>query len=422
MQSILVKGGRPLHGEIYVSGAKNAALPIMTAALLTDQKLELSNIPKLTDVKTMKSLLANHGAKIEVIDENDCFRLSIDCSKIDNFTAPYDIVSKMRASIWVLGPLVTRFGQARVSLPGGCAIGNRQVDFHIKMLTAMGADVEIEHGYINAKCKGRLQGVHFIFDRISVGATVNAIMAATLAQGETLLINCAQEPEIIDLCRCLVTMGAMIEGAGSSEIRIMGVNALSTASHRILPDRIEAGTYMTAAAISKGELDIIGIEYHLVENLATKLIQAGLEVTSTDDRIKVRYAGILKQVNIQTEAYPGFSTDLQAQFMSLMTLAEGTSVITENIFENRFMHTLELVRMGADITCNGHSAIVKGVNYLSGAEVMASDLRASVSLILAGLAAEGETKVGRVYHLDRGYQQLESKLSKCGANIRRITE
>lgn len=422
MQSILVEGGRPLYGKIHVSGAKNATLPIMTSALLTDQILELSNVPKLTDIHTMKNLLINHGANIEVAEENDCFKLSIDCSKIVNFTAPYDIVSKMRASIWVLGPLVARFGQARVSLPGGCAIGNRQVDFHIKMLAAMGADIEVEHGYISAKCKDRLKGVHFIFDRISVGATINAIMAATLAQGETLLINCAREPEIIDLCKCLVTMGAIIEGAGTSEIKIIGVDALASASHRIMSDRIEAGTYMIAAAISKGELEIIGIEYHLVENLAIKLIQAGLEVTSMDDKIRVKYVGVLKPVNIQTEAYPGFSTDLQAQFMSLMTLAEGTSVITENIFENRFMHTLELVRMGADIACNGHSAIVKGVNQLSGAEIMASDLRASVSLILAGLAAEGETRVGRVYHLDRGYQQLESKLSKCGAVIRRISD
>lgn len=417
MDTIIIKGGRSLFGEVKVNGAKNAALPIMACSLLTDKKLKISNVPKLTDIYTMKTLLKNHGATIEVNDFEDSLDLSIDCSKIDNFTAPYDIVRKMRASIWVLGPLLARFGHAKVSLPGGCAIGARQVDLHINVLEAMGADIKIDHGYINATIKTKLNGTHFSFNKISVGATINAIIAATLASGETILLNCAREPEIIDLCNCLKSMGAKIDGVGTSEVKIIGNSSLNGSSYKIMPDRIEAGTYMVAAAITKGELKITGIDYHLIENTALRLIDAGMEIHKLQNGVQVKYVGKRKSVDIQTQAYPGFSTDLQAQFMSLMTLSEGTSCITENIFENRFMHVPELCRMGANITINGSSAIVRGVKCLSGSEVMASDLRASVSLVLGGLAASGETKIRRVYHLDRGYQLLEQKLSNCGAVI-----
>jgi len=421
MDSIVITGGKPLRGSVKVSGSKNAALPIIAACLLTDQKVTLTNIPKLTDIYTMKHLIENHDGKIEVIDKEDQLGLIIDCSKIDNLTAPYEIVRKMRASIWVLGPLLARFGKAKVSLPGGCAIGIRQVDLHIASLEAMGAKIEIKEGYIYATSNSRLKGVHFIFNKVSVGATINAIMAATLASGETRLFNCAQEPEIIDLCHCLNGMGAEVSGIGTSEVTIIGKKYLHGTNYNIMPDRIEAGTYMIAAAITKGELDICGIDYHIIENLVLKLKEAGINVVDLGNNIiKVQYVGILKQVDIQTAVYPGFSTDLQAQFMSLMSLSSGTSIITENIFENRFMHVSELCRMGANITINNHSAVVRGTNYLSGAEVMASDLRASVSLVLAGLVAKGETKVRRIYHLDRGYQMLEEKLGKCGADIRRI--
>jgi len=421
MDSIVITGGKPLRGSVKVSGSKNAALPIIAACLLTDQKVTLTNIPKLTDIYTMKHLIENHAGKIEVIDKEDQLGLIIDCSKIDNLTAPYEIVRKMRASIWVLGPLLARFGKAKVSLPGGCAIGIRQVDLHIASLEAMGAKIEIKEGYIYATSNSRLKGVHFIFNKVSVGATINAIMAATLASGETRLFNCAQEPEIIDLCHCLNGMGAEVSGIGTSEVTIIGKKYLHGTNYNVMPDRIEAGTYMIAAAITKGELDICGIDYHIIENLVLKLKEAGINVVDLGNNIiKVQYVGILKQVDIQTAVYPGFSTDLQAQFMSLMSLSSGTSIITENIFENRFMHVSELCRMGANITINNHSAVVRGTNYLSGAEVMASDLRASVSLVLAGLVAKGETKVRRIYHLDRGYQMLEEKLGKCGADIRRI--
>lgn len=422
MDSIIIKGGNPLVGSVSISGAKNAALPIMAASLLLDGKLKLFNVPKLTDINTMMQLLQNHGALIKVTDVKNSYQLSIDCSKVDNQAAPYDIVRKMRASIWVLGPLLARFGRAKVSLPGGCAIGARLVDLHINALEAMGATIEIKHGYIKAKCSGRLKGTHFNFNKISVGATINAIMAASLASGETVLLNCAREPEITDLCSCLALMGVDIEGVGTGEIKITGVKALNDASHTIMSDRIEAGTYMIAAAVTKGKLDITNIDYHIVENLGLKLLSAGVEVTPFKNGVSINYNLPIKPVDMRTEVYPGFSTDLQAQFMSLMSISTGTAVITESIFENRFMHVPELCRMGANITINGHSATVRGVNHLSGAEVMASDLRASVSLVLAGLAAEGETIVRRIYHLDRGYQQLEQKLSSCGANIARIKD
>jgi UDP-N-acetylglucosamine 1-carboxyvinyltransferase len=419
MDSLVIEGGRPLNGNISVSGAKNAALPIMAASLLTD-KLKISNIPKLTDIVTMKNLLQGLGSVVTVTELQDQLTMEIDSSNINNFTAPYEIVRRMRASIWVLGPLLAKFANARVSLPGGCAIGARQIDLHIAILQAMGATIDVEHGYINARIKGRLKGAHFIFNKISVGATINAIMAATLAEGETILFNCAKEPEIVDLCKCLNSMGAIIDGIATSEIRIIGRTQLESTSYNIMSDRIEAGTYMIAAAITKGDLNIYGIDYNIIENLVLKLIEVGIKIVPIDNGLNVSYAGNISPVDIHTNPYPGFATDFQAQFMSLMTLCNGSAIITENIFENRFMHVPELSRMGANIKITGNTAIVKGVASLIGAEVMASDLRASVSLVLAGLAAEDQTTIHRIYHLDRGYQTLETKLISCGANIRRI--
>lgn len=420
MDSLIIQGGRPLIGDVQVSGAKNAGLPIMACALLTDQVVTIYNVPKLTDIYTMQHLLKNHGCTIAVTTEHDRLSVSIDCSKVTNLVAPYDLVRQMRASVWVLGPLVARFGYAQVSLPGGCAIGTRQIDLHLDVLEAMGAKIEINNGYIIAKSKGRLIGGHFSFNKISVGATINAIMAATLAKGETLLFNCAKEPEIVDLCHCLIKMGAEIAGIGTSELRILGKTYLHGTNYQVMPDRIEAGTYMIAAAITKGDMNIYGINYPIIENLALRLHEAGLDITALNNGVRVKYADKLRPIDIQTQVYPGFATDLQAQFMTLMTLCDGAAVITENIFENRFMHVPELCRMGANITINGNNAIIRGVKFLSGAEVMASDLRASVSLILAGLAAQGQTKVRRVYHLDRGYQLLEEKLTRCGAEIFRL--
>lgn len=419
MQKLIIHGGKPLKGIINISGAKNAVLPIMAASILND-KLHITNVPKLTDVSTMKELLKSHGADIEIIEHENEFELVINAANINNLTADYEIVRKMRASIWVLGPLLSRYGKAKVSLPGGCAIGARQVDLHIAVLKAMGAEITIEDGYINASTAGRLKGTHFIFDKISVGATINAVLAAVLADGETLLFNCAREPEIVDLCNCLNKIGADISGIGTSEIRINGKDSLSEASYRVLPDRIEAGTYMFAAAITKGDLKLYGIDYHIIENIALKLIETGIKVMPIDNGVQVTYADKLNAVNLETNPYPGFATDLQAQFMSLMTISQGSSIITENIFENRFMHVPELCRMGADITVRGNQAIVQGVKSLKGAEVMASDLRASVSLILAGLSTNSETILHRIYHLDRGFQNLEKKLNNCGADIKRV--
>lgn len=416
MDSILIQGGRELRGSIKISGAKNASLPILACALLTTDDLILSNLPPVTDITTMQHLLENHGVTWQKSGD----KVILNASHINNFNAPYDIVRKMRASIWVLAPLVARFGKAKVSLPGGCALGARQVDLHLAGLEAMGANITIEHGYIIAETMGRLKGVHFNFDKVSVGATISLIMAATLADGETKLMNAAAEPEIADMCRCLVKMGAEIEGIGTHNLRIVGKKELGGASHRVISDRIEAGTYMIAAAITNGDIELNGIDYEIVENLGLKLLEVGAEIEHSNDMVRVRMRRELQSVNIDTQVYPGYSTDLQAQFMALMTLGHGTSIVTENIFENRFMHVPELCRMGADITINGHSATVRGIKRLNGAEVMASDLRASVSLILAGLAAEGETKVRRIYHLDRGYSNLEDKLSACGALVERV--
>ncbi|WP_341763908.1 UDP-N-acetylglucosamine 1-carboxyvinyltransferase [Candidatus Tisiphia endosymbiont of Beris chalybata] len=419
MDSLIIQGGIPLKGDINVSGAKNSALPIMAASLLTS-KLSLNNIPNLTDITTMKTLLNEMGSIITVTEHPQHLSIEIDSSKVNNLVAPYDIVCKMRASIWVLAPLLSRFSEAKVSLPGGCAIGARQVDLHIAVLQAMGADIKVDHGYINAKVKGRLNGVNFTFNRISVGATINAIMAATLANGETTLLNCAREPEIVDLCHCLKKMGSEIYGIGSSTIKIIGKSHLNNATYSIMPDRIEAGTYMIAAAITKGDLNIYGIEYKIIKNLVVKLLKAGIQVLPIDRGLKITYVGKIDPVNIQTNPYPGFATDLQAQFMSLMSLCSGYSIITENIFENRFMHVPELCRMGARITIKGNRARISGVQSLVGAEVMASDLRASVSLVLAGLTAQDQTIIHKIHHLDRGYQALEQKLINCGAEIRRV--
>lgn len=421
MDSILIRGGAPLIGEITISGSKNASLPLIAASLLTDDVLELTNIPQLSDIDTMSKLLANHGTKIKSeIQANDSLTLRLSSNSIDNYLAPYDIVRKMRASIWVLGPLLARFGQAKVSLPGGCAIGARQVDLHIEIMEAMGATIEIKEGYICASVDGPLKGCQFTFSKRSVGATINAILAAVLADGEVLLSNCTTEPEIVDLCYCLNQMGADISGINTTELKIVGQKRLHGASHRVIPDRIEAGTYMIAAAATRGDVKLLGINYDIVENLALKMKEAGINIESGDNYIRVKHKGEIKAVDISTHPYPGFSTDLQAQFMCLMAISNGTSIISENIFENRFMHVPELCRMGADISINANSAVVHGVDSLTGAEVMASDLRASVSLIIAGLCAKGETKVRRIYHLDRGYQSLEKKLSNCGIDIMRI--
>jgi len=416
MDSIVVRGGNKLIGDVYISGAKNAALPIMASAILSDKELVLENIPNLTDITTMISLLENIG--VECKSSNG--RMLLNAKHINSVEAPYDIVRKMRASIWVLGPLVGRFGEAKVSFPGGCALGARQVDLHIAGLEAMGARIEIDHGYIIASAKNGLVGAHFTFDKVSVGATINLIMAAVLAKGDTTLSNVAREPEIIDLCHCLIGMGAKIENIGADTLHITGVPSLNAHRYSVIPDRIEAGTYMVASAITNGNLCIKNIKYEMVENLANKLIEVGIQLEESHHGIYVKGNGRFDSVDISTMPYPGFSTDLQAQYMALMTLGRGTAIVTENIFENRFMHVPELCRMGANITISGNNAIIRGADHLVGAEVMASDLRASVSLILAGLAAQGETKVRRIYHLDRGYESLEEKLRACGAEIQRI--
>lgn len=423
MSSIIVSGGTPLYGKVSVSGCKNAALPIMASTLLSDSEVILSNVPKLIDINTMNTLLQNSGAEIKTFDNVDSLSLSINCRDIKNFTADYELVSKMRASIWVLAPMLARFGKAKVSLPGGCSLGARQVDLHLEVLKSMGATIYLKHGYIYATTNNnKLHGTCFNFDKVSVGATITGILAASIAQGNTILTNCAQEPEIVDLCKCLIKRGCHINGIGTKELEIhSNCELLSGCEYTIMPDRIEAGTYMIAAAITKGELDICGIDHNIIENLSSKLIQAGLKVSYHDDSIKVKYEGVINAVDMQTLPYPGFPTDLQAQFMSLMSISDGVCVITENIFENRLMHVPELNRMGANITVNGnHIAVIRGVNQLSAATVKATDLRASVSLVLAGLVAKGTTEIKNIHHLDRGYQTLEQKLSNCGANIQRL--
>jgi len=430
MDKFLIEGRRPVEGRISISGAKNAALPAMAAALLTDQRVVLRNLPRVRDIGTMRSLLEELGVDSAVTHEEHGNRVEIQARKLESPLAPYELVKQMRASVLVLGPLVARFGQARVSLPGGCAIGARPINLHLKGLEALGVKVEMEHGYVSARA-GRLSGAPFYFDTITVTGTENLMMAAALAEGETLLENSANEPEIVDLANLLNKMGASVEGAGTSKIKIRGVAKLHGADHTIIPDRIEAGTFLTAAAITGGHLTLERVDPNHLSAIITKLSEVGVKIKyhASDDRtdeswheIEVQPASSLRAVDVTTQEYPGFATDMQAQYMALMTQAEGSSVITETIFENRFLHALELVRLGADITVDGRRAVVKGKSSLSGAMVQASDLRASASLVLAGLAAEGETMVDRVYHIDRGYERIEEKLSKVGAKIRRISE
>jgi UDP-N-acetylglucosamine 1-carboxyvinyltransferase len=420
MDSILVKGNGALSGVIPIAGAKNACLTLMPATLLSDEPLTLTNAPRLSDIRTMTQLLQSLGA--EVASLQDGLVLAMSSHGINNHTADYDIVRKMRASILVLGPMLARDGHAIVSLPGGCAIGARPVDLHLKALEAMGAELDLREGYIHAKAPGgRLRGAVFTFPFVSVGATENALMAATLAKGTTVLENAAREPEIVDLARCLRRMGAQIDGEGTSTITIQGVDRLGGATHPVVTDRIELGTYMLAPAICGGEVELLGGRIDLVGAFCEKLDAAGVNVTETERGLKVsRRNGRVNAVDVVTEPFPGFPTDLQAQMMALLCTADGVSVLEEKIFENRFMHAPELIRMGAQIDVHGGHATVTGVDRLRGARVMATDLRASVSLILAAMAAEGETVVSRVYHLDRGYERVEEKLLACGADIQRI--
>ncbi|MDR3533778.1 MAG: UDP-N-acetylglucosamine 1-carboxyvinyltransferase [Rhodopila sp.] len=418
MDRIRIRGGRPLSGEIRIGGAKNAALPLMVAGLLTDQRLVLSNVPRLADIQTMSLLLEQHGIAVEPVTM-DGRVLSLG-GAITNTEAPYDIVRKMRASVLVLGPLLARVGEARVSLPGGCAIGTRPVDLHLKGLEQMGARFNLDSGYIDGSVEGRLRGATIVFPFVSVGATENLLMAAALADGRTVLVNAAREPEIGDLAACLVAMGARIEGIGSDKLTIEGVDQLHGADHAIIPDRIETGSYACAAAISGGSVFLRDARLEHLGATVRILREAGVDIIEERDGLMVKRLNGLHGVDVMTEPYPGFPTDMQAQFMALMSVADGASMVTETIFENRFMHVPELNRMGARVNVHGASAIVRGVPSLSGAPVMATDLRASLSLILAGLAAQGETVVNRVYHLDRGYEAVEQKLAACGADIERI--
>jgi UDP-N-acetylglucosamine 1-carboxyvinyltransferase len=416
MDKLRVTGGRPLEGEVRISGAKNAALPIMCAALLTDQPLELANVPRLVDTATMAKLLGQLGAEVERPAPDT---MVLTTKNISNPTAAYELVKTMRASVMVLGPLLARCGRAKVSLPGGCAIGARPVDQHIKGLQAMGAAIEIEHGYIHASAE-RLRGARIVMDLVTVTGTENLLMAAVLAEGTTVLENAAREPEVVDLARCLSAMGAKIEGAGSDVIRIEGVRSLGGAAHRVMADRIETGTYLAATAAAGGRVRLLGAAHDTLEATLDKLREAGAMIQTKHDEIRIEAAGRPKSVSVRTAPYPGFPTDMQAQFMALATIAGGSALITETIFENRFMHAHELQRLGADITVRGDSAVVRGVERLQGATVMATDLRASAGLVVAALVAEGQTQIERIYHLDRGYEGLETKLSALGARVERL--
>jgi len=419
MDSIIVRGGTPLHGQIRIAGAKNAALTLMPATLLTEEPLTLTNVPRLSDIRTMSQLLQSLGTEVASMQGGQVITLS--SYNLASTTADYEIVRKMRASNLVLGPLLAREGHATVSLPGGCAIGARPMDIHITGLEALGAEIELRDGYLHAKTKGGLKGAMIEQRFASVGATENIVMAATLAKGTTVLKNAAREPEIVDLVKCLRAMGAQIEGEGTSTISIEGVDRLHGATHQVVTDRIELGTYMIAPVIAGGEVELIGGRIDLLQSFCEKLDEAGVSITETAAGLKVaRKNGRIRAVNVKTEVFPGFPTDLQAQMMALMCTASGESHLEETIFENRFMHAPELMRMGAQIDVHGGIATVKGVERLRGAPVMATDLRASVSLILAGLAAEGETRVARVYHLDRGYEHVEEKLGAVGASIERM--
>ena len=430
MDRIRITGGGPLKGEIPISGAKNAALPLMIASLLTDDTLTLENLPHLADVESLTRILTNHGVDVMTRGrrerQSDPRMRTVDFTArtIVDTTAPYELVSKMRASFWVIGPLLARMGNAKVSLPGGCAIGTRPVDLFLEALRALGATIDIEAGYAIAKAPaGGLRGGRYAFPKVSVGATHTMLMAATLARGETVIENAAREPEVVDLADCLNKMGARIEGAGSETIRVEGVEALHGARHRVLPDRIETGTYAMAVAMAGGDVLLRNAKPSLLANALDVLGEAGAGVYEEEDGIRVMRNGAgISPVEVSTEPFPGFPTDLQAQLMGLMTMAKGESKITETIFENRFMHVQELARLGADIHLDGQTATVRGVDRLKGAPVMATDLRASVSLVIAGLVAEGETMVHRVYHLDRGFERLEEKLRAVGANVERVSE
>jgi UDP-N-acetylglucosamine 1-carboxyvinyltransferase len=421
MDRIAITGGARLNGAIPISGAKNSAIKLMAASLLTDQPLRLTNMPRLADTRFLGELLRGLGVSVTEQEGPDGGETLLHGAEITSTFAPYELVRQMRASFNVLGPLVARTGHARVSLPGGCTIGARPVDLHLQALTALGAVIELEEGYVSAQAPKGLRGAEITFPFISVGATEHALLAAVLAQGTTVLNNAAREPEIGDLAHCLNAMGARVEGIDTHTLTITGVGSLSGADWSVIPDRIEAGTYATAAAMTGGDVTLTKMRPVLLTALTAKLREAGVTVDETPDGVRIRRdGGRLQPVNVTTEVYPGFATDLQAQFMALMTLAEGESVISETIFENRFMHVPELMRLGADISVHGGEAHVRGVQALHGAEVMATDLRASVSLVIAGLAAEGETTIGRVYHLDRGFERLEEKLGACGAEVRRL--
>jgi UDP-N-acetylglucosamine 1-carboxyvinyltransferase len=429
MDQFLIEGGRPLSGSVAISGAKNAALPAMAAALLTTERVTLHNVPRVRDIGTLRSLLDELGVDSSVTHEDHGNRVEIEARQLLNPVAPYELVKQMRASVLVLGPLLARFGHARVSLPGGCAIGARPINLHLKGLEALGATITMDHGYVDARADG-LKGTAFYFDTVSVTGTENLMMAATLAAGETVLENAACEPEVVDLGNLLQEMGAQIEGLGTGRITIRGVARLRGARHVIIPDRIEAGTFLAAAAITGGEVTLLNVEPKHLAAVVAKLAEVGVEIDLSAPpppgarwgTLRARNAGPLRAADVTTQEYPGFPTDMQAQYMALMTQAEGTAVITETIFENRFLHALELARLGADITVDGRRALVRGKTPLSGANVQASDLRASASLVLAGLAAQGETVVDRVYHIDRGYERIEEKLTKLGARIKRISE
>ena len=431
MDKLWIRGGKPLVGQVRIGGAKNAALPLMAASLLTEARLVLSNLPRVSDIVTMKELLIELGVEVVRGEQSDgeaaqddsdtSSLLSLSAAALATRKAPYDLVRKMRASILVLGPMLARTGQASVSMPGGCAIGPRPVDLHLGGLRQLGAEISLRDGYIEAIAPSGLTGASIFLPSASVGATENLMMAASLATGETTISNAAREPEIFDLAQCLIKMGADITGAGTETVQIKGVARLNGAEHEVLPDRIESGTYAIAAAITRGSVDLLGTQLNLFQGLANKLGEAGVRIAALKDKVRVEFLGDrLAGVDIETRPYPGFPTDMQAQMMALLTVANGTSHVTENIFENRFMHVTELARMGADISVKGNVATVQGVECLRGAPVMATDLRASVSLLLAGLVAHGETFVNRVYHLDRGYERIEEKLCGCGASVERL--
>ena len=416
MEKIIIEGGVKLNGTVKISGAKNAALPILLSSILTDKENKIHNVPNLKDVDTTCQLLKGAGVKVERSENG---QVIVDASRINNTEASYDLVRTMRASVMVLGPLLARLGKAKVSLPGGCAIGARPINLHLKGFEALGANIKLEHGYVVAEAK-RLKGNRIYFDIVTVTGTENIMMAGVLAEGKTIIENAAKEPEVVNLANTLNSMGASIKGAGTDIIEINGVSRLNGGEHTVIPDRIETGTFMIAAAITGGDVEIVNCIPEYIEPVIVKLTEAGVKIDTGKDFIRVKANGKIKSVDIKTSPYPAFPTDMQAQFMSLMSISEGMSVITETVFENRFMHVAELRRMGANIKVEGNTAVIKGVPKLSAAPLMATDLRASASLILAGLAAEGETVVSRVYHLDRGYEAIEKKLSALGARIKRI--